>query len=315
MGAVVLLALGSPLVLGSSVVTPQAAAAAFNELFRFGGKCPHISFLGAGIMNVHYHPGFIEQFEKVQDKFEKFTVTGNKVTLINLPKEIRGILKSNNDVKFDRYNDENDASPEEMCKVFTDYLKSLGKTERIKQKFNTLPPLSSTPNENTDENAVFVRRRLATAKLTPSEEALCRRRLMNRPKSHVVVLDPLLAEINGLQTDERRTHSDRRRLLTCPCGNAKGHLCNEECPEEDGHFGCSFCQKLVAKNGQSMLSCRECNWAACPQCIQKDEVGGGRSPPPSSTSDEPFFRRRLMNRPKSPVVVLEALLQEINQVS
>merc|ERR1711964_774698 len=39
-------------------------------------------------------------------------------------------------------------------------------------------------------------RRLATAELTPSEKALRRRRLGNHPKSHVVVLERLMEEIN-----------------------------------------------------------------------------------------------------------------------
>jgi len=42
------------------------------------------------------------------------------------------------------------------------------------------------------------RRRLATAQLTPSEKALRRRRLSNHPKSHVVVLERLMEEINRL---------------------------------------------------------------------------------------------------------------------
>jgi len=44
------------------------------------------------------------------------------------------------------------------------------------------------------------RRRLASnyASMTPSEQALERRRLMNRPKSHIVVLEQLLKEINRL---------------------------------------------------------------------------------------------------------------------
>jgi len=41
-------------------------------------------------------------------------------------------------------------------------------------------------------------RRLATAELTPSEKALRRRRLSNHPKSHVVVLERLMEEINRL---------------------------------------------------------------------------------------------------------------------
>merc|ERR1711964_898030 len=42
------------------------------------------------------------------------------------------------------------------------------------------------------------KRRLATAELTPSEKALRRRRLSNHPKSHVVVLERLMEEINRL---------------------------------------------------------------------------------------------------------------------
>merc|ERR1711964_24816 len=41
-------------------------------------------------------------------------------------------------------------------------------------------------------------RRLVTADLTPSEKALRRRRLSNHPKSHVVVLERLMEEINRL---------------------------------------------------------------------------------------------------------------------
>merc|ERR1711964_692870 len=51
-----------------------------------------------------------------------------------------------------------------------------------------------------DEVSGNDRRRLAadSAPLTPSERALARRRLMNRPKSHTVVLEALLEEINRL---------------------------------------------------------------------------------------------------------------------
>merc|ERR1711964_513109 len=41
---------------------------------------------------------------------------------------------------------------------------------------------------------VRARRRLAS--MTPSEQVLARRRLTNRPKSHIVVLEALLEEIN-----------------------------------------------------------------------------------------------------------------------
>merc|ERR1711964_397125 len=43
-------------------------------------------------------------------------------------------------------------------------------------------------------------RQLALNAQTPSEHALERRRLMNRPKSHIVVLEQLLEEINRLNT-------------------------------------------------------------------------------------------------------------------
>merc|ERR1711964_699989 len=46
-------------------------------------------------------------------------------------------------------------------------------------------------------------RRLATATLTPSEEALGRRRLISRPKSHATVLEALLVEINRLRWRSR----------------------------------------------------------------------------------------------------------------
>merc|ERR1711964_575273 len=53
---------------------------------------------------------------------------------------------------------------------------------------------ASTRTESTD------RRRLPAnyASMRPSEQALARRRLMNRPNSHVVVLEQLLGEINRL---------------------------------------------------------------------------------------------------------------------
>merc|ERR1711964_248652 len=41
-------------------------------------------------------------------------------------------------------------------------------------------------------------RRLVTAELTPSEKVLRRRRLSNHPKSHIVVLERLMEEINRL---------------------------------------------------------------------------------------------------------------------
>merc|ERR1711964_90397 len=49
------------------------------------------------------------------------------------------------------------------------------------------------PQEDSDEDR---RRRLAS--MTPSEQVLARRRLTNRPKSHTVVLEALLEEINRL---------------------------------------------------------------------------------------------------------------------
>merc|ERR1711964_609271 len=58
----------------------------------------------------------------------------------------------------------------------------------VEEKF-IIPP----PQKDSDEDR---RRRLAS--MTPSEQALERRRLTNRPKSHIVVLEALLEEINRL---------------------------------------------------------------------------------------------------------------------
>merc|ERR1711964_194407 len=58
----------------------------------------------------------------------------------------------------------------------------------VEEKF-IIPP----PPKDSDEDR---RRRLAS--MTPSEQVLARRRLTNRPKSHIVVLEALLEEINRL---------------------------------------------------------------------------------------------------------------------
>merc|ERR1711964_560053 len=52
---------------------------------------------------------------------------------------------------------------------------------------------SQSPTNSGEEKG---RRRLAS--MSPSEQALERRRLANRPKSHIVVLEQLLEEINRL---------------------------------------------------------------------------------------------------------------------
>jgi len=57
---------------------------------------------------------------------------------------------------------------------------------------------SSGPSRGESDNGRRSDRRLATAELTPSEKALRRRRLSNHPKSHVVVLERLMEEINRL---------------------------------------------------------------------------------------------------------------------
>merc|ERR1711964_116150 len=56
----------------------------------------------------------------------------------------------------------------------------------------------SSHKDDADTSRSKDRRRLATAQLTPSEKALRRRRLSNHPKSHVVVLERLMEEINRL---------------------------------------------------------------------------------------------------------------------
>merc|ERR1711964_477800 len=63
--------------------------------------------------------------------------------------------------------------------------------------FNTLGQCESCLEPGTAKTA---RRRLASnyASMTPSEQVLARRRLTNRPKSHTVVLEALLEEINRL---------------------------------------------------------------------------------------------------------------------
>merc|ERR1711964_852552 len=60
--------------------------------------------------------------------------------------------------------------------------------------------VGSASDNSTNGSDDKKRRRLATdsVPLTPSERALARRRLMNRPKSHTVVLEALLEEINRL---------------------------------------------------------------------------------------------------------------------
>jgi len=52
-------------------------------------------------------------------------------------------------------------------------------------------PVTSDDNEPGPE-----RRRLATVELAPSDKALHRRCLSNRPRSHIVVLERLMKEIN-----------------------------------------------------------------------------------------------------------------------
>merc|ERR1711964_300961 len=55
-----------------------------------------------------------------------------------------------------------------------------------------------TPSDESSHTDDRSKRRLATAELTPSEKALRRRRLSNHPKSHIVVLERLMEEINRL---------------------------------------------------------------------------------------------------------------------
>merc|ERR1711964_857005 len=87
-----------------------------------------------------------------------------------------------------------------VCKTFlgeanneeegTRYWMAEGTKKRayVTEKF-VIPP----PKKDSDEDS---RRRLAS--MTPSEQVLERRRLTNRPKSHIVVLEALLEEINRL---------------------------------------------------------------------------------------------------------------------
>merc|ERR1711964_249074 len=84
---------------------------------------------------------------------------------------------------------------QKVCKTFrdeakkeeenTDYWVAEGTTKKayVTEKF-IMP-------KDSDQDS---RRRLAS--MTPSERALARRRLTNRPKSHIVVLEALLEEIN-----------------------------------------------------------------------------------------------------------------------
>merc|ERR1711964_820809 len=88
-----------------------------------------------------------------------------------------------------------------VCKTFrseakkedenTDYwvAKDTGRNAYVEEKFIIPPPAKDSPDEDS-------RRRLAS--MTPSEQVLARRRLTNRPKSHIVVLEALLEEINRL---------------------------------------------------------------------------------------------------------------------
>jgi len=68
------------------------------------------------------------------------------------------------------------------------------------RKTDDVQSVVSASDNSTNGSDDKKRRRLATdsVPLTPSERALARRRLMNRPKSHTVVLEALLEEINRL---------------------------------------------------------------------------------------------------------------------
>jgi len=80
------------------------------------------------------------------------------------------------------------------CKVFGEW------TEPLAPKPDDVQSVGSASDNSTNGSDDKKRRRLATdsVPLTPSERALARRRLMNRPKSHTVVLEALLEEINRL---------------------------------------------------------------------------------------------------------------------
>jgi len=63
------------------------------------------------------------------------------------------------------------------------------------------------------------------------------------------------------------------KRITCPCGNATHHQAYKA-----NYFYCDACGKDIPK-GTPMLGCRECDWDACPDCINRG-VSGAPLPKP-----------------------------------
>merc|ERR1711964_827937 len=86
----------------------------------------------------------------------------------------------------------------ELKKLAEEMSISIRNNKKSGSRKNKRPEGSKSKNELVDGINNVIIARLAERPLRPSEQALERRRLMNRPKSHIVVLEALLEEINRL---------------------------------------------------------------------------------------------------------------------
>merc|ERR1711964_543556 len=160
--------------------------------------------------NIHYlHQRRVDGLNdgvttRIEDVDDKISGLGTKIQETN--KVTKGAIGRNNvrahalaqDI-IDRHG-VGQFKKHKVCKTFlgeanneeegTRYWMAEGTKKRayVTEKF-VIPP----PKKDSDEDS---RRRLAS--MTPSEQVLERRRLTNRPKSHIVVLEALLEEINRL---------------------------------------------------------------------------------------------------------------------
>merc|ERR1711964_814855 len=86
----------------------------------------------------------------------------------------------------------------ELKKLAEEMSISIRNTKKSGSRKNKRPEGSKGKNELVDDINSVIIARLVERPMRPSEQALASRRLMNRPKSHIVVLEALLEEINRL---------------------------------------------------------------------------------------------------------------------